>query len=146
MNELFRVAVGSVWLPDEKPHFHLDEVPRVIEFAFDYLEDGVLIRHFVGSVELKQGLKSATIGVNIEMLPNPIERWRHDPVEENVDLELELLSGHAIVRWAMRHGIGQLTGDEAPRTVWQATHVGQLFTSEITHMDIYLWRDRFVRC
>jgi hypothetical protein len=146
MNELHRVHIGTAWLPDEKPRFG-DERPRVFEFEWPYFEGDAVIRVFKGNVTLKQGLKSSTIDVNIKMLPNVQERWHHEPIEEGVDLEMSLLCGHGVQRWTMRHGIGELGCHDEPRGVWCATHSAfQLIVSDISHLELYLWRDEFAPC
>lgn len=146
LHELHRVPVGTAWLPVEPPRFG-DDRPRVFEVSWDYIEEGHLIRHFRGTVTLQQGLRNSTVDVRIEMLPNPNECWQHDPVEESVDLEIDLLSGHGVKRWSMRHGIGEVMAEDGPRMVWTAKHAAaQLLVSDISHLELYLWRERFVRC
>lgn len=145
MNELHRMPVGTAWLPDPPPRFG-DERPRVFKIDMDYVEGGHLIRHFEGSITLQQGVRGSTVAVDLQMSPNPNEHWSHQPIEEAVDLEVDLLSGHGVQRWSLRHGIGELTGDDAPRAVWHATHsASQLLVSEISHLELYLWCDAFVR-
>lgn len=146
MNELHRVPIGTAWLPDEKPRF-ADERPRVFEIDLPYAEQGVLIGVFKGTVILKQGLRSSTVDVSIELVPNTHDPWHHEPIEEGVDLEMDLLCGHGVQRWTMRHGIGQLSCHNESRLVWSALHnVPQLLVSDISHLELYLWRDEFVLC
>lgn len=146
MNELHRVHVGTAWLPDMKPRFG-DDQPRIFEFEWDLIEQDALIRTFNGSIVLRQHPRSAYVEVDIAMSPNPLDRWHHEPIDENVDLEMDMLSGHGVQRWTMRHGIGNLTCEDVPRSVWHATHVAtQLFASEISHMELYIWREEFRRC
>lgn len=146
LHELYRVPIGTAWLPEEPLRLG-DDRPHVFEVSWDYIEDGHLIRHFGGQVTLQQGLRGSTVEVQLEMTPNPNECWQHEPVEESVDLEIDLLSGHGVKRWSIRHGIGELRADDGPRKVWSAKHsAAQLLASDISHMELYLWRERFVRC
>jgi len=143
MNELHRMPVGTAWLPDQPPRFG-DERPRVFKIDMDYVENGHLIRHFEGSVALQQGARGSTIAVDLQMSPNPNEHWVHQPLDEAVDLEVDLLCGHGVRRWSMRHGIGELSGEDGSRPVWHATHFSpQLLISDISHLELYMWFESF---